>query len=164
MSVDAEGCSPVDLVHFDAIDDEDTRQKILVTEAARFASAFGRLMDARSCAGFSYPRMRVLEILEEGGPMIMRDVADRIGISARNMTAAVDALEDARLVVRRPHPDDRRATLIELTDDGRSMIKTALTPTVDVMTRLFSDFTRREQRQFLSGLIKLREAMACPER
>jgi hypothetical protein len=33
-----------------------------------------------------------------------------------------------------------------------------------VITRLFSDFTRREQRQFLSGLIKRRDAMACGER
>jgi DNA-binding MarR family transcriptional regulator len=164
MSVDPDGCGPVELVHFDAVDDEDTRQRILVAEAARFVSAFGRLMDARTCTGFSYPRLRVLEILAESGPMIMRDVADRIGVTARNMTAAVDALEDAELVVRRPHPDDRRATLIELTDEGRTMIETALAPTVDVMTRLFGDFNRREQRQFLSGLIKLREAMACGER
>jgi DNA-binding MarR family transcriptional regulator len=105
-----------------------------------------------------------MEILDDNVPMIMRDVAERIGISARNMTAAVDALEDATLVLRRPHPDDRRATLIELTEEGRSMIKTALTPTLDVMTRLFADFSRREQRQFLAGLVKLREAMACAER
>jgi DNA-binding MarR family transcriptional regulator len=164
MTVDSDGCGSVDLAQFDTIDDEATRQRILVVEAARFVSSFGRLMDARSCAGFSYPRLRILEILAEGGPTIMRDVADRIGISARNMTAAVHALEEAGLVVRRPHPDDRRATLIDLTDEGRSMIDTVASPAVDVMTRLFGHFTRREQRQFLSGLIKLREAMAGAER
>jgi len=164
MVTEDEVCRGVDLARFDEIDDESERQRILVAESARFASAFGRLMDARSCAGFSYPRLRVLEILASNGPTIMRDIAQWLGVTPRNMTAVVDALEDAALVTRQPHPADRRATLVELTEEGWSVMHTALRPTVDSMAPLFGSFTQREQHQFLACLIKLRDAMDCNEK
>ncbi len=38
------------------------------------------------------------------------------------MTNAVDRCEAQGLVVRRPHPSDRRTTLAELTDAGRDLV------------------------------------------
>jgi DNA-binding MarR family transcriptional regulator len=37
------------------------------------------------------------------------------------VTVVVDQLESAKLVVRKPHPTDRRATLVEITPKGRSL-------------------------------------------
>ena len=38
-----------------------------------------------------------------------------------SVTNAVDRLEAQGLVRRTPHPSDRRATLVEMTDDGRAV-------------------------------------------
>ena len=94
---------------------EAERRLALVAETARFAAAFLRWTDARAGDGLPYTRLRLLQTLHCDGPAIMRNLGDQLGASPRNMTAMVDALEDAGLVVRQPHPTDRRATLVELT-------------------------------------------------
>ena len=97
---------------------EAERRLALVAETARFAAAFLRWTDARAGDGLPYTRLRLLQTLHCDGPAIMRNLGDQLGASPRNMTAMVDALEDAGLVVRQPHPTDRRATLVALTPDG----------------------------------------------
>ncbi len=48
------------------------------------------------------------------GPMRMSDLAAALDTSSRNVTTIVDSLEAQGLVRRRPHPNDRRALVIEL--------------------------------------------------
>ena len=71
---------------------------------------------------------------------------------ARNMTAAVDALEIDGLVRRTAHPSDRRATLVELTKDGFQAAEQELAPRLDAISDLFNELTKAEQRQ-LAGLL-----------
>src|SRR6266481_197814 len=94
------------------LDEAEVRQ-LLVGQTARFATGFLRWMEARSGDGLNYARMKLLQTLHCHGPAIMRDLGTKLGATPRNMTAIVDAMEEAGLVVRRPHPTDRRATLIE---------------------------------------------------
>jgi DNA-binding MarR family transcriptional regulator len=89
----------------------------------------------------------------------MRDLGVQLGVSPRNMTAMVDALEDARLVVRRPHPTDRRATLVELSLDGAREAEQALEPRLDAMAELFEGFSAAEQQAFADALARLGRAM-----
>src|SRR5262245_57724054 len=102
----------------------------LVAGSADFAAAFLRWVDANGCDGLPYTRLRLLEALHCQGPGMMRALGDGLGLSPRNMTALVDALEDEGLVTRRPHPRDRRAVLVELTDTGRDAAECTLEPRV----------------------------------
>jgi DNA-binding MarR family transcriptional regulator len=139
--------------------DETERRRALVAQTARFAAAFLRWTDGRSCDGLTYPRLRLLEALHCGGPAIMRELGVQLGVSPRNMTAMVDALEDARLVVRRPHPTDRRATLVELSPAGAREAEQALAPRLDAMAGLFGVFSPEEQQQFFTALSRLIQAI-----
>ncbi len=98
------------------------------------------------------------------GPAIMRDLGVQLGVSPRNMTAMVDALEEAQLVVRRPHPTDRRATLVELSPDGAREAEEALAPRLNAVAELFAEFSPEEQRQFLAALNRLGQAMRAARR
>ncbi len=138
---------------------EAERRRVLVAETARFTSAFLRWMEGRACGGLTYGRLRLLQALHCGGPAIMRDLGDQLGVSPRNMTAMVDALEDAKLVVRRPHPTDRRATLVELSPSGNREAEQALEPRLDAMAELFEGFSAGEQQAFADALIRLGRAM-----
>ena len=103
--------------------------------------------------------MRLLQALNSGGPAIMREMGDRLLITPRNMTAMVDQLEEADLVVRRPYPADRRATLLELTPAGKRMADSALLPRFIAMGEIFDQFTEEEQQKFYVALGCLVEVM-----
>ena len=56
-------------------------------------------------------------------------------VGAGNFKTLATALEKAGLVRRTPHPSDRRATLIELTDEGRAL---AIQATEKLNTEVFA--------------------------
>ncbi len=138
---------------------EAERRQALVAQTARFSADFLRWTEGRSCDGLTLTRLRLLQALHCGGPAIMRNLGVQLGVSPRNMTAMVDALEDAHLVARRPHPTDRRATLVELTLAGAEQAEQALGPRLDAMAGLFAEFTAEEQQQFAVALARLAQAM-----
>jgi len=66
--------------------------------------------------------LRALRVLTRFGVMRLSELSDRLHIAPRSTTEVVDALESRDLVQRRPDPDDRRATLVELTEHGASVL------------------------------------------
>ncbi|MGI9825329.1 MarR family winged helix-turn-helix transcriptional regulator [Agromyces sp. Marseille-Q5079] len=68
-------------------------------------------------------RVRVLWVLQHAGPMTQQSLATNLEVSARNVTALVDALEDGGHVHRTPHPTDRRATIVSLTDTAEERMR-----------------------------------------
>lgn len=139
--------------------DEATRRKMLAEQAARFSVAFSRWADVSCSGGLTYQQVRLLDKLRRHGPAIMREIGGELGISPRNMTATVDALEQARLVERRPHPSDRRATLVDLTADGVATAGGLLDPRLDAIAEVFASFSAEEQRQLYTALTRLIDAM-----
>ena len=67
-------------------------------------------------------QLRALRVLGRHGVMRQSELSDRLRIAPRSATEVVDALEKRGLVERRPDPGDRRATLVEVTDDGSSVL------------------------------------------
>ena len=51
-------------------------------------------------------------------PLRMREIARSLGCDPSNVTLLGDKLQAAELVIRRPHPDDRRSRVLTLTDTG----------------------------------------------
>lgn len=131
----------------------------LIERSARFAIEFGRWKDTGRSDGLGYEHMRLLQSLNFGGPAIMREMGDKLLITPRNMTAMVDQLEDAGLVARRPHPADRRATLLELTAPGKAAANEALLPRFIAMGEIFDRFTPKEQEKFYAALGRLIDVM-----
>jgi DNA-binding MarR family transcriptional regulator len=131
----------------------------LVAEAVRFAKSFQRLLARSPDSSLSYDRARVLETLHCNGPQRMRDIADQVDLPARNLTSVADTLEAEHLVRRTPHPTDRRATLLEVTDAGRSAIESALGPRLLEIDALFDVLSTTEKARLLSGLKRLVDAM-----
>jgi len=68
-------------------------------------------------------RVRVLWVIQHGGPMTQQALATELEVSARNVTGLVDALEAGGYVARSPHPTDRRATIVSLTANARRRMR-----------------------------------------
>jgi DNA-binding MarR family transcriptional regulator len=137
----------------------EVRRMALIERSARFAVEFGKWKDTGRTGGLGYEHMRLLHSLNLGGPAIMREIGDMLQVTPRNMTAMVDQLERAGLVVRRPHPADRRATLLELTPAGRETANRALLPRFIAMGEIFDQFTPAEQQRFFGALGALIKVM-----
>lgn len=79
------------------------------------------ISEALAPYGISRAQARVVRLLADG-PLKMAAIAERLCVVPRTVTDLVDGVEAAGLVARRPDPDDRRSTLVELTGAGRDLI------------------------------------------
>lgn len=70
-------------------------------------------------SGLTTAQAHTIEIVGHNGPIKMKDLAEKIGVTTGTLTVSVDRLEKKKLLVRKPHDTDRRAWLIDLTDAGR---------------------------------------------
>jgi len=70
--------------------------------------------------GLTRSRAEVIWRLHHLGPVTQRALSEAMRCTPRNVTGIVDALEATGHVARRPHPSDRRATLVTLTGRGRA--------------------------------------------
>jgi DNA-binding MarR family transcriptional regulator len=93
---------------------------------ADFFSSFRRWRRTQIGDASSYSRMRLLCELHRDGPQRMADLASALDVTPRNVTTLVDGLERDGIVHRRPHPTDRRATVIELTDSANGAVERSI--------------------------------------
>jgi DNA-binding MarR family transcriptional regulator len=70
--------------------------------------------------GMSFARVRALRRIAHG-PLSMGELAQRCGIDPPYATVVVDDLQARGLVVRRDHPEDRRAKIVVATEEGRDL-------------------------------------------
>jgi DNA-binding MarR family transcriptional regulator len=104
----------------------------------------------------SVPRARLLRAMVELGTPRMSDLADHLGLTARTITTAVDALERDGLLARRPAPGDRRATLVELTPAGRGHIEEWQAFQRQLSEEVVAPLNAGERRQLIKLLERIR--------
>lgn len=77
--------------------------------------------------GLKFARYELLALLgfSKLGKLPMNKASALLQVHPTSVTNAVDRLEESGFVLRSPHPTDGRATLIELTPAGRSVVKRA---------------------------------------
>jgi DNA-binding MarR family transcriptional regulator len=115
-----------------------------------FGQIFRRWLHSQKENGTVTPaRLRLLGALHCMGPQIMSNLGEQLGVTARNVTALVDALESEGLVRRTPHSTDRRATVIELTTDGAAAAGELVEAFRQKIAGLFRDLPDDDQRQLL---------------
>lgn len=74
--------------------------------------------------GLPFSRVRALWRLTDR-PLTLAELAYAMAVDAPAATVTVNDLEQRALVRRSPHPTNRRAKLVELTDEGRRTVKIA---------------------------------------
>ncbi len=117
--------------------------------------------------GLTGSRAHLLWVLRERGPCTQRELADALGISPRGVTGLVDVLETTGFVTRRPHPTDRRASLVGPTDHGERVTARLAAGHEELADQLFGDLPEERLRCLTDGLQhvlhRLREQLAAPE-
>ena len=104
-------------------------------------------------AGISETDLDALEHLEADGPLTQRDLGDRLCLTSGAVTMLVDRLEHAGWVRRRPHPDDRRYTLIDLTPKAAKDTPEGLT-NYHAAIRTLAAAVPGEQREVIHSFLR----------
>jgi DNA-binding MarR family transcriptional regulator len=108
--------------------------------------------------GLTPSQGRALDMLSWSGGRGIRlnQLAERLRIAPRSTTTVVDALEAAGLVTRSPDPDDRRATLLQLTEAGDAAVARIATVRREVAEEYFGPVSAAD-RVTLLHLLRLAE-------
>ncbi|MBB6215507.1 DNA-binding MarR family transcriptional regulator [Anaerosolibacter carboniphilus] len=95
----------------------------------------------------------VLEILYHKGDLRICDIIERTLSTGGNMTVVIDNLEKEGLVGRYSDPNDRRASLISITEKGKKLVEEIFPKHVENISEIF-DVLSSEEKQSLIKLLK----------
>jgi DNA-binding MarR family transcriptional regulator len=97
----------------------------------------GRLDAILKQHGLTFARYEALVLLvfSSRGELPLGKMGERLQVHPTSITSIVQRLEAAGLVSRRPHPDDGRAVLCAITDEGRRVVESA---TAELVTADFA--------------------------
>ena len=104
--------------------------------------------------GLSFARYEALVLLvfSSRGSLPLGKMGERLQVHPTSVTSIVRRLEASGLIRRRPHPDDGRAVLAEITPAGRALVERA---TADLVEAGFAlDSLDEQQLRELSELLR----------
>ena len=106
----------------------------------------------------SLGRFNVLRLLygAEDRRLLMSEIGDGLETSPTVVTRLVDALVADGLVRRIDHPDDKRKTWAEITDDGSALFQAEAPLMMREVQKLWLGVTEEEKRLLAHLLTKLR--------
>jgi len=119
-------------------------------------SMHARFRDLLAPHGLTPQQFALLAFLWKEDLLSQAELSEKTGIDRTTLSGLIDRLEKQQLVVRQPHPDDRRACQIALTMAGRAM-KPVLMPRVKKLRQCIdAKFSEQEYQQICQFLERLR--------
>jgi DNA-binding MarR family transcriptional regulator len=125
----------------------------------RLARVMAPSHDSSSDA-LSPPQYLVLRLLQRSGPMRVSDVASQMGVKNPAASMMLNGMFEHDLVAREPDPDDRRATLVSVSERGAEALHDAEAVRHDFMRQVTAELTADEWATVLRGLNILADAAA----
>jgi DNA-binding MarR family transcriptional regulator len=93
--------------------------------------------------------------VSELGPTRLSDLASVLGLDLSTVSRQVRALEDLHLVRRTPDSDDRRASRLEPTEEGRALVDDVKAKLSTLIEAALSDWSDRDRRTLTTLLTRL---------
>jgi DNA-binding MarR family transcriptional regulator len=103
-----------------------------------FHQAVGRIL------GINVTDMKSLDIIAIRGFAKPSQLAEFTGLSTGSTTAMIDRLEKRGLIERRPNPEDRRGTIIVLTNEAAKKLPALFESMAKAMEILISGYSEEE--------------------
>jgi DNA-binding MarR family transcriptional regulator len=130
-----------------------------VARVLHVARLFGERLAAKAGEyGLQVGEGDVLFTLFRNGPphrLSPTALADSTLVTTGTMTNRLDRLEERGLVRRLPNPDDRRGLAVELTEEGRELVKALVGEHVENEEQMLSGLSKREREQLTRIMRKL---------
>jgi DNA-binding MarR family transcriptional regulator len=141
------------------ISDEGRVRMLVAVNMIRTFGQFSTKADAyHRQFGWSWAGFRVLNALWSGGDQEIRDLAEQMWSTRAAVSSAVNKLEAAGMVRRKPVPTDRRLVVVQLTDSGREQLERAIKGQAELEREWLSCLDPQQQRHLAELLHTLADA------
>lgn len=132
----------------------------LLHDASR---AFRRRFEARAARfGLSATQWRLLGHVLREGPLTQAQLADRLDVEPISVSRLVDRMAQAGWVQRLPHPADRRARIVQPTQQAQEAAAEVRVIAEDLADEVLAPFTPTERRLLHDLLLALTDGSGRP--
>jgi MarR family 2-MHQ and catechol resistance regulon transcriptional repressor len=114
--------------------------------------------DAVWCYDISVGQSHALDRLQRLGGMTLNDFAASLFLGKSSACRLADALERKGYMSRRPHPEDARRVLLDLTKRGRALSEKITQEMVEERAQILADLAPQERKAVVTALARLAEA------
>ena len=105
--------------------------------------------------GYSLAQIHTIEVLGNHGALRMKELAQKLGITTGTLTVQIEKLVNANLIDRCPHPKDRRAIVVTLTEKGQQIHRQHNQLHLDLMEDLTRHIEPEHEEVLLACLEKM---------
>jgi MarR family transcriptional regulator, 2-MHQ and catechol-resistance regulon repressor len=105
--------------------------------------------------GLTVSQFSVLEVLYHKGALRVQEIIEKTLSTGGNMTVVIENLVKDELVMRYKDPEDKRVSLVSITDKGKAIIDSIFPKHVENINEIFSTLTAEEKKNLISLLKKL---------
>ena len=137
-----------------------------LTDAVLTASRLLVAVSARSLAAveetITLPQFRLLVILDSRGAMRLTSLAELLDVNPSTATRMVDRLVSTEMVARQANPATRREVVVELTDEGRRVVRGVTRRRRAAIGRIVTKMSEDERRGLVAALTAFTEAGGEP--
>lgn len=135
--------------------ENDLNLKTVIALNRSFQSLRKRELKTIKKGGLTLAQFGVLEVLYHKGDLRICDIIEKTLSTGGNMTVVIENLLKDGLVVRYPDPNDGRASLIGLSEEGRRIIEEIFPEHVENIGNILEPLSSEEKQQLIDLLKKL---------
>ncbi|KUH38269.1 MarR family winged helix-turn-helix transcriptional regulator [Streptomyces kanasensis] len=117
----------------------------------------GLVADALAAEGLKLMHYAVLAATAEYGPATQADLGRRLAVDPKDMVGNLNHLQKEGLVLRTPHPSDRRKNAVTVTPEGMAALTRCGALAEAANAELLAPLTPDEQKQLVALLTRLHE-------
>ncbi|WP_228721357.1 MarR family winged helix-turn-helix transcriptional regulator [Desulfosediminicola ganghwensis] len=112
-------------------------------------------------AGITSPQLVILQALSHFDSLSVSELSKSVSLSQGTVTEILTRLEKKDLITRRKSDQDKRRSLISITETGRQLLQDAPSPLQDDFTKSFHALEDWEQLMILSSIKRIVTMMSA---
>lgn len=116
---------------------------------------FDRMLAESGIDAFNGAQGRILYVLWQKDEISISSLATQTSLANTTLTAMLDRMEAAGLIIRKPDPKDRRNRLIALTEKAKSLQEDYTKISEQMNEMYYIGFSEEEIMQFESYLLRI---------
>ncbi len=125
---------------------------------------FQKLLQNCGVEGFNGPQGNILYVLWQKDTVPIVEIAEKTGLAKNTLTVMLDRMEENGLICRKQSADDRRKTLICLTEKARGFERDYERVSRQMNDLFFRNFSEKEVRELEKYLDRIMENLQEAER
>lgn len=103
--------------------------------------------------GLTTSQFSALEALYHRGSMSVKQLIESVLSTGGNMTVVINNLEKEKLILRQINPQDKRSSLLSITDKGKKRIEEIFPQHLMDLEEAFESLSQ-EEKELLTALLK----------